>query len=113
MEPLRKSTFNKLCLGVCLAITLVAGVSYPAYAHHSLSAQYDYDWPFKFDDAVLTKTRFINPHVHLYFNVKNEKGEVVEWDITTVGIRGLNDAGLGKDDLESGGHLPDSRLARP
>ena len=79
MEPLRKSTCKKLCFAVCLVMTLVAGVSYTAYAHHSLSAQYDYDWPFKFDDAVLTRTRFINPHVHLYFNVKNEKGEVVHW----------------------------------
>src|SRR5687768_4370255 len=83
MEPVRKWSCNRLWLGICLAIILVAGVSYPTHAHHSLSAQYDYDWPFKFDDAVLTRARFINPHVHLYFNVKNEKGEVVEWDITT------------------------------
>ena len=102
MEPLRKSTYNRLCLGICLAITLVAGVVYPTHAHHSLSSQFDYDWPFKFDNAVLTKARFINPHAHLYFNVKNEKGEVVEWDITTVGIRGLNDRGLGKDALKAG-----------
>jgi hypothetical protein len=102
MEPVRKWTCNRLWLGICLAITFVAGVSYPTHAHHSLSAQYDYDWPFKFDDAVLTRARFINPHVHLYFNVKNEKGEVVEWDITTVGIRGLNDVGLGKDTLKAG-----------
>ena len=103
MEPLRKSTYNKVCLGVCLAVTLVAGASSPTQAHHSLSAQYDYDWPFKFENAVLTKAMFINPHVHLLFKVTNEKGEVVEWDITTVGIRGLNEVGLGKDALKPGG----------
>jgi len=83
-------------------MTLAAGVSRPAYAHHSLSAQYDYDWPFKFENAVLTKASFINPHVHLYFTVKNEKGEVEQWDITTVGIRGLNDKGLGRETLKVG-----------
>src|SRR4026209_657819 len=102
MEPVRKSSCNKLCLRVCLAVTLVAGVAYPTHAHHSLSAQYDYDWPFKFENAVLTKASFINPHVHLYFTVKNEKGEVEQWDITTVGIRGLNDKGLGRETLKVG-----------
>ena len=72
MEPLKKSTGSKVWLGVVLAIAVVAGASYPANAHHSLSAQYDYDWPFKFENAVLTKAMFINPHVHLYFDVKNE-----------------------------------------
>jgi len=103
MEPVTKSTCARLWIGLCLAMTLAAGVSRPAYAHHSLSAQYDYDWPFKFENAVLTKASFINPHVHLYFTVKNEKGEVEQWDITTVGIRGLNDKGLGKEVLKVGG----------
>jgi hypothetical protein len=102
MEPLKRSTSNKLCLGICLAITLVAGVSSPTHAHHSISAQYDFDWPFKFDNAVLTRAQFINPHPHLYFSVKNEKGEAVEWEITTVGIRGLNQNGLGRDVLKVG-----------
>jgi hypothetical protein len=102
MEPVRKSSYNKLCLRVCLAMTLVAGVASPTHAHHSLSAQYDYDWPFKFDNAVLTKASFVNPHVHLYFTVKNEKGEVEQWEIATVGIRGLNGLGLGKETLKVG-----------
>ena len=102
MQPVTKSTCNRLWIGLCLAMALSAGVPHPAYAHHSLSAQYDYDWPFKFDNAVLTKASFINPHVHLYFTVKNEKGEVEQWDITTVGIRGLNDKGLGKETLKVG-----------
>ena len=102
MEPLTKSTYRKFCLGLCLAATLVVGVAYPTHAHHSLSAQFDYDRPFRFENAVLTKAMFINPHVHLYFDVKNEKGEVVNWEITTVGIRGLNEQGLGKDTLKPG-----------
>jgi Family of unknown function (DUF6152) len=103
MEPVTKSTCARLWIGLCLAMTFAAGVSHPAYAHHSLSAQYDYDWPFKFENAVLTKASFVNPHVHLYFTVKNEKGEVEQWEIATVGIRGLNDKGLGKEVLKVGG----------
>ncbi len=103
MQPVRTSTSSRLCRAICLTVALVAGVSYPTHAHHSLSAQYDYDWPFKFDNAVLTKASFVNPHVHLYFTVKNEKGEVEQWEIATVGIRGLNDKGLGKEVLKVGG----------
>ena len=103
MQPVMKSTCGRLWIGLCLAMTLAAGVPHPAYAHHSLSAQYDYDWPFKFENAVLTKASFVNPHVHLYFTVKNEKGEVETWEIATVGIRGLNDKGLGKEVLKVGG----------
>jgi hypothetical protein len=101
MEPV-KSGYARLCMGICLAMTLVAGVSHTTYAHHSLSAQFDYDRPFRFENAVLTKAMFINPHVHLYFDVKNEKGQVENWEITTVGIRGLNDVGLGRDTLKPG-----------
>jgi len=102
MEPLKKSTASKVWLGVVLALAVVAGMVSPAHAHHSLSAQFDYDWPFKFENAVLTKAMFINPHVHLYFDVKNEKGQPEKWEITTVGIRGLNEQGLGKDTLKPG-----------
>ena len=102
MQPVTKSTCARLWIGLGLALTLSAGIPHPAYAHHSLSAQYDYDWPFKFENAVLTKASFVNPHVHLYFTVKNEKGEVEQWEITTVGIRGLNDKGLGKETLKVG-----------
>lgn len=102
MQPVRTSTCSRLSRAICLAVALVAGVSYPTQAHHSLSAQYDYDWPFKFDNAVLTKASFVNPHVHLYFTVKNEKGDVEQWEIATVGIRGLNGLGLGKETLKVG-----------
>ena len=103
MQPVTKLTCARLWIGLCLAMTLAASVPQPAYAHHSLSAQYDYDWPFKFENAVLTKASFVNPHVHLYFTVKNEKGVSETWEIATVGIRGLNDKGLGKEVLKVGG----------
>ena len=101
MEPVR-SSYGKFCLGVCLAVTLVVVGAPTTHAHHSLSAQYDYDWPFKFENAVLTKASFVNPHVHLYFSVKNEKGETEQWEIATVGIRNLNGAGLGRETLKVG-----------
>ncbi len=103
MQPVTKATCARLWIGLCLALTLSVSVSHPAYAHHSLSAQYDYDFPFKFENAVLSQARFVNPHVHLTFTVKNEKGEIEHWEIETVGIRGLNDKGLGKDVLKVGG----------
>ena len=102
MTELMKLALNKLSASICLVAVLVAGVSYSTYAHHSVSAQYDFDWPFLIDNAVLTRTRWINPHVFLFFDVENEQGEVEEWAVHTTGIRGLRQQGLAKDTLVHG-----------
>ena len=91
-----------LSIGVALVLACGLGVSNSVSAHHSVSAQYDFDWPFLFDNAVFTRARWINPHVYLFFEVEDEQGEVQEWTIHTTGLRGLNRKGLGKDALVEG-----------
>jgi len=91
-----------LAAGILLAITCAVCTPYAANAHHSVSAQYDFDWPFQFENAVFTRARWVNPHVYLFFEVENEQGQTEEWTIHTTGLTGLNKKGLGKEALVEG-----------
>ena len=51
----------------------------PAFAHHSL-AMYDMTRPVTVK-GVVTRLEWTNPHVHLYLDVKDSKGNTVEWAI--------------------------------
>jgi hypothetical protein len=48
------------------------------FAHHGTGVSYDASTPVTMI-AVVTEFRYANPHPQLYFDVKNEKGEVVHW----------------------------------
>jgi hypothetical protein len=51
----------------------------PAFGHHSL-AMYDMTHPVTVR-GVVTRLEWANPHVHLYVNVKDDRGRVEEWAI--------------------------------
>jgi hypothetical protein len=51
----------------------------PASAHHSL-AMYDMTRPLTLK-GVVERVEWANPHVHLYLNVKDSKGQPEEWTI--------------------------------
>ena len=49
----------------------------PMFAHHA-GALYDSEHPVTLEGTV-TKFAFINPHVQIHFQVKDENGNVVKW----------------------------------
>jgi hypothetical protein len=65
-------------LVLCLAIMLAALiVSAPVLAHHG-ETNYDTDKLVSVK-ATVTDFQFINPHVQIFLDAKNEKGEVEKW----------------------------------
>ena len=57
---------------------LLASMS--ARAHHSFSSVFDREKPITLTGPV-TKIEWANPHIHLYVDVKDETGTVINWAI--------------------------------
>jgi len=80
-----------------VAILIVSG---PTSAHHGTAA---YDTKNVVTvKGTMTDFRFINPHVQLFFDVKNEKGEVEKWQAELTAPNKLSRAGWDKHTLNPG-----------
>ena len=65
-------------LGLCFAILFAAlFVASPIFAHHG-ETNYDTDKLVSVK-ATVTDFEFINPHVQIYLEAKNDKGEMEKW----------------------------------
>jgi hypothetical protein len=87
-----KLAFATVSVGMLLAATV------PVLAHHSFSATYDGNKPITLRGTV-SKLGWSNPHAHIYVDVKNQKGEVVTWEVESAGASNLLKQGLRKEDF--------------
>ena len=88
----RKLAFATVSLGVLLMA--IASVQ----AHHSFSATYDGNKPVTLRGTV-SKLGWSNPHAHIYVDIKNQKGEMVTWEVESAGASNLLRQGLRKEDF--------------
>jgi hypothetical protein len=74
-----KNSILKIAL-VAASVIGAAAITTPALAHHSFSAQYDSNKVVNLT-GVVTNIEWQNPHVYLYIDVTDDKGETQEWSL--------------------------------
>ena len=63
------------CIGAALLVASTTGI-----AHHAISAKFDDKKPTTLN-GIVTLVDWRNPHVHVFMNVKDAKGEVMNWAV--------------------------------
>ena len=73
-----KGVHKRLAIAMSLTVAVLL-LSIPAVAHHGTNISYDHEHPITFK-ATVTEFVFRNPHAQIYFDVKDEKGNVEHWN---------------------------------
>jgi hypothetical protein len=88
---------TKLCV---FAMGLLAAAA-PMLAHHSFSAEFDSSKPVTLKGSV-TKVDWLNPHIWIYLDVKDDAGKMASWQCEGGPPNTLTRNGWTKNDLKSG-----------
>ena len=95
----RKFVFPFFVLAVGLPM-----ICTPIFAHHGTAASFDNTHRLTVKGTV-TEFVWSNPHSQLYFDVKNDKGEVVNWGIELLSPGNLIKIGWTKNTFKPGDEL--------
>ena len=74
----RKSRISLACLTLIACLPVSALIPTRGYTHHSFAAHYDLKHEVRFE-GIVTDYRFINPHVLIMLETRNEDGQVEAW----------------------------------
>jgi hypothetical protein len=85
-------------LGFLAAMTLMLAFASPSWAHHSVSGQFDTTKPIVLK-GVVSKVDWMNPHVYIYLDVKEQDGSVTTWALSSLPTAMMRKAGLSKETL--------------
>ena len=86
-----------------VAVSLLA-FSSVAWAHHGTGASYDLDKEITLTGTV-TEFNWANPHTQIYFDVKDETGNVIHWAAENSSPGVLGKAGWSRTSLKPGDQI--------
>jgi hypothetical protein len=81
------------------AFALLSGL--PLIAHHAVSAEFN-DKKIVTLKGVISKVEWVNPHIFVYFDAKDETGKVTTWRLQSVPPMFFKGSGLTKEKLLDG-----------
>jgi hypothetical protein len=90
-----KTKKNLTLAAAALAFTL------PLLAHHAVSAEFNSDKIVTLK-GVVSKVDWVNPHIFVYFDVKDESGKVTTWRLQSLPPLFFKGSGLTKAKLLDG-----------
>ena len=69
-----------------------------SFAHHSVAGQFDVSKPFTLK-GVISKVDWINPHIYVHLDVREEDGSVSTWALATLPTAMMRKAGITRESL--------------
>lgn len=87
-----------------LVVALGLLICFPILAHHGTAGVYDYTHRIT-TKATVTEYIWANPHVQIYFTLKNDKGEEQTWGVETASPGNMLGSGWTKRTFKTGDEI--------
>jgi hypothetical protein len=87
------------CLGLATMVALLS--SLPSVAHHAVSAEFNSEKVLTLK-GVVSKVDWVNPHIFVYLDVKDDSGKVTTWRLQSLPPLFFKGSGLTKERLLDG-----------
>jgi hypothetical protein len=89
-------------VSIVVPVAVAAVVAGPAAAHHGTGISYDLNAPLVTLKGTVTEFAWRNPHVSVFLDVPDGKGNVVNWGLEHSNVNSLAREGYNRNSLRPG-----------